>query len=199
MKIGTKSVLFGVHQFLWHPWTVGLAWRQIYDRWPRWWEWVAIAVHDLGYWGCPDIDGELGQAHPVKGAKLAEWLTRWIAATLLTLRHPIRMALDDGFKMQAWMLISDTAQSAHDLAIGHSRFYAKKSGFPLSDLFRADKLCVRFEPTWFYIARATASGEIWEFIEKSPTAIWDGFDSGGAFDLKRYWFSWYRLKVEQFA
>lgn len=27
MRIGTKSILFGVHQFIWHPVTVYIAWR----------------------------------------------------------------------------------------------------------------------------------------------------------------------------
>lgn len=71
MKIGTRSVLFGVHQFLWHPWTVGRAWRRLYGVWPTWREWVCIFVHDLGYWGKPNIDGPEGRTHPEFGADLA--------------------------------------------------------------------------------------------------------------------------------
>lgn len=77
MKIGTKSILFGVHQFIWHPLTVGLAWRKLFRVWPTWREWVCIFVHDLGYWGKPNIDGPEGKVHPELGARLAlRWFDR---------------------------------------------------------------------------------------------------------------------------
>lgn len=68
MKIGTRSVLFGVHQFLVHPLTVAWAWWRLYGfPWdPR--LWVAFLVHDLGYLGKPDMDGELGERHVEWGA-----------------------------------------------------------------------------------------------------------------------------------
>jgi hypothetical protein len=78
MKVGTKSLLFGVHQVLLHPVFVALAWRKIYGRWP--WAraiWAAILVHDWGYWGCSDMDGEEGKQHPLLGARLME---RWYGA-----------------------------------------------------------------------------------------------------------------------
>jgi hypothetical protein len=71
MKLGTKSILFGTHQFLWHPITVGLAWRKLFSKWPTWREWVCIFVHDLGYWGKPNIDGTEGKTHPEWGADVA--------------------------------------------------------------------------------------------------------------------------------
>jgi hypothetical protein len=71
ISIGTKSILFGVHQCIWHPITVGLAWRKLFRVWPTWREWVCIFVHDLGYWGKPNIDGAEGKQHPVLGACLA--------------------------------------------------------------------------------------------------------------------------------
>lgn len=70
MPVGRRSVLFGVHQFLWHPITVLLAWLRLYGR-PTWKELVCIIVHDWGYWFCPNIDGEEGERHPELGAKLA--------------------------------------------------------------------------------------------------------------------------------
>ena len=64
MKIGTKSVLFGVHQFLIHPWFVAYAWWKLYgfpfD--PR--LWIAFFLHDLGYIGKPNMDGPEGDRHP---------------------------------------------------------------------------------------------------------------------------------------
>lgn len=68
MKVGTKSILFGAHQFLIHPLFVAYAWWKLYgfpfD--PR--LWVAFFVHDLGYWGKPNMDGEEGERHPIWGA-----------------------------------------------------------------------------------------------------------------------------------
>lgn len=58
MKTGTKSLLFGVHQFIWHPLTVLLAWIKLYG-WPAWEELVCIIIHDWGYWGKSNMDGEL--------------------------------------------------------------------------------------------------------------------------------------------
>lgn len=70
MKIGTKSILFGAHQFILHPICVLLAWWRLYGfPWdPR--IWIAALIHDWGYWGLPDIDGKLGKQHPITGARL---------------------------------------------------------------------------------------------------------------------------------
>jgi hypothetical protein len=70
MKIGTKSMLMGVHAFWIHPWFVLAAWRRIYRTTPTWSEVVAIFFHD-SYWGLADIDGDEGKQHPRLGAKLA--------------------------------------------------------------------------------------------------------------------------------
>jgi len=70
MKIGTKSVLFGAHCFFLHPIFVARAWIALYgfpfD--PR--IWIAFFVHDLGYWGKPNMDGKEGETHVELGAKI---------------------------------------------------------------------------------------------------------------------------------
>lgn len=70
MRIGTKSVLFGAHCFLLHPCFIAAAWWQLYGfPWdPR--LWVAFVVHDLGYFGKPNMDGAEGETHPVLGADI---------------------------------------------------------------------------------------------------------------------------------
>lgn len=83
MKIGTKSVLFGAHCFFLHPWFVAFAWWKLYgfpfD--PR--LWVAFFVHDLGYIGKPNMDGEEGERHPYFGAKvMGIFGKRWYDFTL---------------------------------------------------------------------------------------------------------------------
>lgn len=70
MNIGTRSLLFGVHQFAIHPWFVALSWWRLYG-FP--WDfrlWVAFFVHDLGYWGKPNMDGPEGEEHPYLGARI---------------------------------------------------------------------------------------------------------------------------------
>ena len=73
MRVGTKSLLFGVHQVLWHPVTVFIAWVWLYGAWPSWKELIAIVIHDWGYWGKPDMDGTEGETHPVWAA---DWMSR---------------------------------------------------------------------------------------------------------------------------
>lgn len=70
MKVGTKSLLFGVHQFIWHPITVYLAWCKLYGR-PNMKETICILIHDWGYWSKPNMDGEEGEQHPELGASIA--------------------------------------------------------------------------------------------------------------------------------
>jgi hypothetical protein len=89
MKTGTKSVLFGAHCFLLHPWFVAAAWWQLYgfpfD--PR--LWMAFIVHDIGYIGKPNMDGPEGERHPYRGAQIMGALfgERWYRFTLLHSRY----------------------------------------------------------------------------------------------------------------
>ncbi len=71
MKLGLKSLLFGTHQFIWHPVTVMKAWTELYGI-PNIKEVVCIIVHDWGYWNCDTIDGEDGKEHPKLGASFAK-------------------------------------------------------------------------------------------------------------------------------
>jgi len=70
MHLGTKSVLYGAHQFAIHPWFVAAAWTKLYGfpKDPR--LWIAFFVHDLGYIGKPNMDGPEGEQHPYLGAKI---------------------------------------------------------------------------------------------------------------------------------
>lgn len=63
MTVGSKSVLFGAHCFLLHPWFVAAAWWRLYGfPWdPR--LWAAFWLHDLGYAGKPNMDGPEGERH----------------------------------------------------------------------------------------------------------------------------------------
>lgn len=138
MNVGTKSVLFGVHQFLWHPLTVALAFCRTHSRLPTWWEAVGIACHDLGYWGCTDMDGDSGVHHPRAGAALAYHLICWLSA---------RRAYDVYF-----------------FCLYHSSTFARENGAKTSELYLPDKVSILFDPAWFYLFRARLSGELTEYV-----------------------------------
>lgn len=74
MEIGTRSILFGAHQFIIHPLLVARAWWILYgfpfD--PR--LWIAFFIHDLGYWGKPNMDGVEGKKHPEGPARIMDRL-----------------------------------------------------------------------------------------------------------------------------
>lgn len=133
VSTGTKSLLFGVHQFLWHPIMVLRAWILLYGL-PNFQEMVCIFVHDWGYAGKKSMDGEDGVLHPELGARIAGRLF--------------------GRKYEA-------------LVLGHSRTYCRLHGITVSKLSHADKLSIIYEPRWFYILRARASGELTEYRDES--------------------------------
>lgn len=70
MKVGTKSLLFGIHQVFWHPIVVLRAWVYLFG-WPSFKEFICIIIHDWGYAGKPNLDGPEGEVHPMLGAKIA--------------------------------------------------------------------------------------------------------------------------------
>src|SRR3972149_2822184 len=74
MRVGTQSILWGVHQFILHPILVYKAWTRIYARRPSLRETLCIFAHDLGYIGKTTMDGPDGLLHPEFGARLLRWL-----------------------------------------------------------------------------------------------------------------------------
>jgi hypothetical protein len=149
VKIGTKSLLFGCHQFLWHPITVAIAYRRLFKRWPDAVGWLCIAVHDIGYWGCEDIDGEKGKLHPLLGAKVVSKIVyrfrRWFCGES---------------KLASALISAEAAQRC----LFHSGSLAKLCNETPSDICWADKFSIFCEPAWFYLFRITLSGEVKEFV-----------------------------------
>ena len=140
MNIGTKSILFGVHQFLIHPWFVALAWWKLYGFPCDIPLWASFFVHDIGYYGKPNLDGEEGETHPELGAKIMNKLFD-------SARNP--------YGGRYWYF----------LCLLHSRFYSKKLGVPFSRLCVADKLAVYLTPRWLYLIQANLTGEIKEYMQ----------------------------------
>ena len=85
MRVGTKSVLFGVHAVWIHPFFVAWAWWKLFG-FP--WDfrlWVAFFVHDAGYLFKPNMEGFEGQRHVLLGGRIMGWLfdPDWRDFTLL--------------------------------------------------------------------------------------------------------------------
>lgn len=93
MRVGTRSLLFGVHQFIWHPLMVWVAWVWLYRSFPSWRVCACIVVHDWGYWGCSSMDDEQGERHPELGARLMGQLfgPRYHDLVLLHSQHYARI------------------------------------------------------------------------------------------------------------
>lgn len=159
MKRGTKSILFGVHAFWWHWWVVGRAWKKLFRRWPTAEEWLAIGLHDIGYWGLPDIDGPEGRLHPERGARIAVKVAKFLG-------------------LDAW--------AVGQMILGHSREYVKRHGGAVSELCWPDKLSVIFEPDWFYLLRSGLSGELREFVDNAKKSGHIPKDATGRQWLRNY-------------
>ena len=138
MKIGTRSLLFGCHQFLLHPLFVLRGWVKLYG-WPNWKELICIIIHDWGYWGCPNMDGDEGEVHP-------EWAAK-----------------------EAFHLFDDSGKNKYltyyTLCLLHSRFYAKKLNSKPSKLCWADKLGTSLMPAWLWVFLSGLSGEQQEYMD----------------------------------
>jgi hypothetical protein len=134
MRVGTKSILFGVHNFVLHPPLVAIAWWRLYGfpHNPR--LWLAFLFHDVGYFGKRSMEGPEGETHVELGARIMGRLFG-----------------------PPWA----------DFCRRHSRFYARARGLTVSRLCVADKLAFVLTPAWLYLPLARASGELWEYMERS--------------------------------
>lgn len=148
ISVGTKSLLVGAHQFLFHPVSVALAWRELYGVWPTWKEAICIFIHDGGYWGCPNIDGPEGEEHP-------HWAAEWAVVHL------------DGLPKGCRPSPQFSVYPHFNLCLFHSRSTARKYGQEPSKLCWADKLALKYDPWWTYLPRVILSGEIHEFRKRA--------------------------------
>jgi hypothetical protein len=70
MTVGTRSVMYGVHCLLIHPFFVAKAWWALYGA-PRDIRLIiSFILHDIGYLGCRNMEGAEGQAHVELGARI---------------------------------------------------------------------------------------------------------------------------------
>lgn len=168
MKIGTKTVLFGVHQFILHPLLVARAWKKIYGKYPRDYRtWIAFFLHDLGYIGCKTIDGKDGKLHPLFAAKIMSAL------------------FDGNSKNKYW----------YNFCAGHSRSLARKLNIKPSELCAPDKLSINMYPIWLYLFLSNLSGEIDEYMYHADTE--DGRKVGIVTTSQKDWLISTRIYMEK--
>src|SRR5208337_1677089 len=106
--------------------------------------WAAFFLHDIGYLGKPNIDGDEGQLHPFTGA----------------------------FLLTFFFDTPDTSKW-YEFSLYHSRTIAKTYFAPLSRLGYADKLAFLLYPKWLLRALYFFSGEIVEYMKNCETPTWD--------------------------
>jgi hypothetical protein len=155
MKTGTKSLLFGYHQFLLHPLMVAVAWWKLYGfpLDPR--LWFSFFLHDIGYFGKPNMDGVEGKHHPFVGAHVMHFLFDRV-----TTSADMELKYDD-----RW----------YKFCLYHSRSIANVCFAPVSELCYADKLAFLLYPTWLMKTLYWLTGEGKEYMANDPDTT--DFDS----------------------
>ena len=147
MRRGTKSLLFGCHQVLLHPWYVLRGWGHVYGwGWKNGpWRWhllLAMVIHDWGYWGCREMDGEDGMRHPERIANWVAGKPAMMVPRFYLLRHRLYKAV-----------------------LLHSRWYAREVGEKPHRLCWADKAAAALMPSWLWAILAHLSGEGYEYMD----------------------------------
>lgn len=201
MKIGTKSVLFGAHCFFIHPIFVFIAWWKLfgfpYDPRLR----IAFIVHDLGYFGKPNMDGEEGESHPYLGAKIVRYFFDKNYNKIVKIDGNRELSCHRGVNSNSFnsncscgyckasARFYDECNYWYNFTLYHSRFLAKRNDAKYSKLCVADKYAICLTPSWLYVPMATATGEIKEYMKDfeksnytSPT-----FEGKRKFDSRYEW------------
>ena len=187
MKVGTKSILFGAHCFFIHPWVLAIAWQKLYGfpYDPR--LWVAFFVHDLGYFGKSNMDGEEGERHPEFGAR--------IMGRLFDGEPPNeKPQFSERFNWDIWQIIKGFKHPINKrrgfwyrFVYYHSRFLCKRDGRHYTPLCVADKLAIAIEPSWMYLPRAWLSGELHEYMKESQQKHQDVVMSASDVSTPKKW------------
>ncbi len=155
MTQGTKSFLFGCHQFLLHPYFILKAWRFWYGKYPNWRKIICIFIHDIGIIGLNYLEKGQKDGHSYKGAYLAYKL------------------FDKNRKWGSFC--------AGDFCVGHT----DESLYPRSKLFIPDKISYLFAPLWWlrwctyfegFLKRAGISHLQWREMVKQNMI--EGFPKG---------------------
>jgi hypothetical protein len=128
-------------------------WRRVYGFWPPSWRaWVAIIVHDWGYWTCAEMDGPTGKHHPDLGARIVARICSVVAYWDADNRdQAVKMSR---MRYNFWWKI----------CAAHSRYYAEIAGIDPSPFMVPDKLATALLPRWLYALQVWLSGEYKEYV-----------------------------------
>lgn len=210
MTVGTKSVLFGAHCFLYHGLAVAVAWWKLYRwspafdgcRWPAILDpraWLVFFVHDLGYIGLPDMDGPTtGERHPEIPAILVSVLfdRRRPKETLGDVWRQLKAARDGDGDARRGLTLLEMCGPWGRFSLLHSRHYAKAAELQPSRLCCADKLALKFTPWWLYLPGVILSGEIREYMAEAEAR---GQAVGISTASRREWFETMREYCARWA
>lgn len=148
MRIGTKSVLFGIHSPPIHSFFMGLAWLKLYGFSREFLDprlHLCFWLHDIGYWNCKEMDGEDGELHPAKGAEIVSKITQ------------------SQYWQDMCMYHSATMVDKCKEASSHCKLPYKH--IKPSKLYPVDKLASTLYPKWLYKLLSSMSGEWKEYAE----------------------------------
>lgn len=159
----------GAHQFVLHPICVAMAYIELFGFPWRPQVWLSFVIHDLGYafckfngrLGCPNMDGQEGQTHP-----------EWAAGVM-------HFLFDDNYMVQdycGWHW--ERSQNWKNFCLYHSRFYVRRFGGELSDLFAADKLAFVYQSKRLYLWGTRITGELDEYLANAKNSTGHNVRSG---------------------
>lgn len=171
MNIGTKSVLFGVHQFLLHPFMLAIGW----------WKAYGFRSVDIGQVPDPEADALnifFGGTVILPKHEYASLFrpALWVAFFVHDLGYLGKPNMDgpEGEshpELGARIMRTLFGDAWGDLVLLHSRYYAKKLDRPVSPLCFADKWVIILEPAWLYLPRVWLSGELREFVANGQNRV----------------------------
>lgn len=167
MRIGTKSVLFGAHQFLIHPLFVAVAWWRLHG-------FRRVEIGSRTVWR----EVELNDRESLRRAFRRTVFTSlfdprlWIAFFVHDLGYVGKPNMDgpEGELHPQWgaaLMHRWFGEPWFEFVYYHSRFLAKQNRQQPSVLCLADKLAGAMEPWWLYLPRVNLTGEIHEYMSKS--------------------------------
>jgi len=164
MKIGTKSVLVGVHAFWLHPFVIALGWWKEY-RFRR----IRIGTRMVPRH--VHVDGGGFYRFPEQ-RDVYTWLLDprlWVAFIVHDIGYLGKPNLDgpEGEthpEVGAAIMRRLFGEPWGEFVLTHSRYYAKKLGKDVSPLCFADKWAIILEPSWLYLPRVWVTGELAEFM-----------------------------------
>lgn len=164
MRIGTKSVLVGAHQFLLHPLLIALGWFLEYGL-------RRVPIGEREIVGVEHYPGGIPVPTSYRRTQFTCLLDPrlWLAFVVHDLGYLGKPNMDGpegerhpelGARVMR-LLFGDVWG---DFVLLHSRYYAKALDRPVSALCHADKRVIVLEPSWLYLPRVWASGELREYL-----------------------------------